>query len=70
MLMGTAVVLINMGRDSTAQPMLEQALALFKERQIDPFQAITLVHLGNVSLGWGTSNRHVPIMKKHLRKPV
>ena len=53
MLMGSAVVLINMGRDSEAQPMMIQALALFKEYQIDPFIAITLVHLGNAELGLG-----------------
>ena len=51
--MGNAVVLINMGRDSLAQPLLEQALAWFKEQQIAPFQVVTLVHLGNVELGLG-----------------
>ena len=53
MLMGVAVVLINMGRDSEAQPMLDQARALFKEMQIAPFHAITLIHLGNAELGLG-----------------
>ncbi len=53
MLMGKAVVLINMGRDSEAQPMLEQAKALFKEQHIVPFHAITLIHLGNAELGLG-----------------
>jgi len=53
MLMGTAVVLINMGRDSEAQPMLYQAQVLFKEMQIAPFLAITLIHLGNAELGLG-----------------
>ena len=53
MLMGKAVVLINMGRDSEAQPMLDQAQVLFKEMQIAPFLAITLIHLGNAELGLG-----------------
>jgi len=53
MLMGSAVVLINMGRDSEAQPMLIQALALFKKYQIEVFTTITLVHLGNAELGLG-----------------
>lgn len=53
LLMGNAVVLINMGRDSLAQPLLVQALAKFKESQNAPFQVVTLVHLGNVELGLG-----------------
>lgn len=53
LLMGNAVALLNMGKDSDAQPMLEQALVLFKEEQNAPFHAITLVHLGNVELGLG-----------------
>jgi tetratricopeptide (TPR) repeat protein len=32
---------------------LEQALAIFKERNLTPFIAFTLVHLGNVELGLG-----------------
>ena len=56
-LMANAVVLINMGRDSTAQPLLEQALAAFRERQIVPFEAVTLVHLGNAELGLGNLER-------------
>ena len=51
LLMGNAVALLNMGKDSDAQPMLEQALVLFKEQHNAPFHAITLVHLGNVELG-------------------
>jgi tetratricopeptide (TPR) repeat protein len=42
-----------MGRDSEAQPMLYQAQVLFKEMQIAPFLAITLIHLGNAELGLG-----------------
>jgi predicted ATPase len=53
MLLGNAVVLINMGRDSEAQPMLDQAQVLFKEMQIAPFHAVSLVHLGNAELGLG-----------------
>jgi len=50
-LMGNGVVLLNMGRDNDAQPMLEQSHKLFKEQNSAIFQAITLVHLGNVELG-------------------
>jgi len=53
MLMGKAVVFINMGRDSEAQPMLYQAQVSFKEMQIANFHAITLIHLGNAELGLG-----------------
>ena len=56
-LMGNAVVLINMGRDSDAQPLLEQVLAIFKEQHIAPFIVVTLVHLGNVELGLGHLER-------------
>jgi tetratricopeptide (TPR) repeat protein len=51
--MGNGVVLINMGRDREAQPYFEQAVALFKEQNIAPFHAVTLIHLGNVELGLG-----------------
>jgi tetratricopeptide (TPR) repeat protein len=53
MLMGNGVALINMGRDSDAQPLLEQAQNLFKEQNNAPFHAITLIHLGNAELGLG-----------------
>ena len=53
LLMGNGVVLINMGRDGAAQPLLKQALALFKEQQNAPFHAVTLIHLGNAELGLG-----------------
>lgn len=53
LLMGNAVVLINMGKDGLAQPLLEQALAVFKGQQIAPFIVVTLVHLGNAELGLG-----------------
>jgi tetratricopeptide (TPR) repeat protein len=52
-LMGNGVVLLNMGRDSDAQPLLAQSHKLFKGQNNIPFQAITLVHLGNVELGLG-----------------
>jgi predicted ATPase len=52
-LMGNGVVLLNMGRDSDAQPLLAQSHKLFKEQNNAIFQAITLVHLGNVELGLG-----------------
>jgi tetratricopeptide (TPR) repeat protein len=53
LLMGNAVALINMGKDSDAQPLLVQSRNLFKEQNNAPFHAITLVHLGNAELGLG-----------------
>jgi predicted ATPase len=52
-LMGTGVVLINMGKDKEAHPLLKEAQALFQEQGISYMRAITLVHLGNVALGLG-----------------
>jgi tetratricopeptide (TPR) repeat protein len=52
-MMSKAVALINMGRDSAARPLLEQAQAMFKEQNQTPFIAVTLIHLGNVELGLG-----------------
>ena len=52
-LMGNGVVLLNMGRDNDAQPLLAQSHKLFKEQNNAIFQAITLIHLGNVELGLG-----------------
>ena len=52
-LMETAVVLINMGRDSEAYTLLKEAEVLFRESGKSYFHAVTLVHLGNVALGLG-----------------
>ena len=52
LLLGNGVILINMGRDSAAQPLLQEAEALFKQ-QNSYFHVFTLVHLGNVELGLG-----------------
>jgi predicted ATPase len=52
LLLGNGVILINMGRDSAAQPLLQEAEALFKQ-QNPYFHVFTLVHLGNVELGLG-----------------
>lgn len=52
-LMGNAVAYINMGRDSTARPLLQESLALFDRQNMPYFHAITTVHLGNVELGLG-----------------
>jgi predicted ATPase len=56
-LMTNAVTLINMGRDSAAQPLFKEALELFKEQKQPYFSAITRVHLGNVELGLGNSEQ-------------
>jgi tetratricopeptide (TPR) repeat protein len=53
MSLANGIALINMGRDSDAQPMLEYALTLFKELNSLYFQTFTLVHLGNAALGQG-----------------
>jgi predicted ATPase len=52
-LMSNAVALINMGRDSAAQPLLEEARVYFKEQNQSYFEVFTLVHLGNAELGLG-----------------
>jgi predicted ATPase len=52
-LMETAVTLINVGSDQEAHTLLKEAETLFRENNISYFQAITLVHLGNASLGLG-----------------
>ncbi|HEX5836385.1 MAG TPA: tetratricopeptide repeat protein, partial [Anaerolineales bacterium] len=54
--MATAIVFINMGRDETAQPLLEKARLIFKEYNAY-FHAITTVHLGNAELGLGYPER-------------
>jgi predicted ATPase len=57
LLMGHAVTLINMGRDSAAQPLLKEALELFKEQNQPYFHTIAQVHLGNVELGLGNAEQ-------------
>jgi predicted ATPase len=51
--MNSGIVLINMGEDSAAHPVLVKAQELFKAVDDPFFYAITLVHLGNVALGLG-----------------
>ena len=51
LLLANAIALINMGRDSAAQPLMQQALAIFEEQQQAYFHVFTLVHLGNAELG-------------------
>lgn len=51
--MANGIAFINMGRDSEAQPLLEQAGSFFMEAGIAYFHALTLVHLGNAELGLG-----------------
>jgi len=70
-LMETGVALINIGKDSEAHSLLKEAEALFRESGATYFQAITLVHLGNVSLGlgnpdeaWNWLNQAYPTFKK------
>ncbi len=52
-LIGKSVALINMGRDSSAQPLLTEALALVDDLRRPFFHAVVLIHLGNVALGQG-----------------
>jgi predicted ATPase len=47
------VAFINMGRDSAAQPLLEEAGRFFKEQNQPYFHIFALVHLGNAELGLG-----------------
>ena len=51
--MAYGIAFINMGRDSEAQPLLEQAGRFFEEGGMPYFHALTLVHLGNAELGLG-----------------
>ena len=51
--MGIGIAFINMGRDSDAQPLLEQSSQFFEETGQPYFHALTLVHLGNAELGLG-----------------
>jgi len=51
--MNTGVVYLNMGRDTAAHPLLEEAQSLTEQIGYVFFYATTLVHLGNVSLGLG-----------------
>jgi len=70
-LMETGVTLINLGRDSEAHTLFKEAESLFREGGMSFFDAVTLVHLGNVSLGlgkpdeaWDWLNRAYPIFKE------
>lgn len=71
MLMGNSVAYINMGHDSTAQPLLKEALELFEQQNMPYFHAITTVHLGNVELGLGNpeqANRLHELAQVEARK--
>jgi predicted ATPase len=63
-LISKAVALINMGRDSDAQPLLVQAQELFKEMGLHNFMVIALVHLGNVELGLGNPIKAKGVLQK------
>ncbi|HEU4745307.1 MAG TPA: tetratricopeptide repeat protein [Anaerolineales bacterium] len=70
-LMETGVALINIGKDSEAHALLKEAEVLFRESGASYFHAITLVHLGNVSLGLDNPeearewlNRAYPLFKE------
>jgi predicted ATPase len=54
---GLAVMFINMGLDRQAEPLLAQARAFFKERNLPYYHVATSVHLGNVELGLGNLDR-------------
>ncbi len=51
--MANGIAFINMGRDSEAQPLLEESNKFFKEAGMSYFHGLTLVHLGNAELGLG-----------------
>lgn len=70
-LMETGVTLINLGRDGEAHTLFKEAESLFREGGMSFFDAVTLVHLGNVSLGLGNPDeargwldRAYPIFKE------
>jgi predicted ATPase len=51
MMVANAVALINMGRDSVAQPYLEQARVILEEQHAPFHHTVSLIHLGNTELG-------------------
>ena len=53
LLMINGIAYISMGRDSTAQPLLRDALELFQQQNLPYFHIMTIVLLGNVQLGLG-----------------
>jgi len=52
-LLANGIALINMGRDSEAQPLMEQARVILEEQHRDFHHTATLTHLGNAELGLG-----------------
>jgi len=64
--LSNAVALINMGRDSDAQPLLQEARALFKEQDQSSLHVATLVHLGNVELGLGNPEQAHALLEEAL----
>jgi predicted ATPase len=66
--LGNAIAYINMGRDSTARPLLKESLALFEQQNMPYFHAINTVHLGNVELGLGNAERAHAYHKEALAK--
>jgi predicted ATPase len=56
-LLGKGVSLINMGKDSAARPILEEAQSLFQQHFQPYFHVFTTVHLGNVELGLGNPEK-------------
>jgi tetratricopeptide (TPR) repeat protein len=52
-LLANGIALINMGRDSEAQPLMEEARGMLEEQHRDFHHTATLTHLGNAELGLG-----------------
>jgi len=63
-LMNKGIVLINMGEDAAAHPILTRAQKLFNEIDDHYFYATTLVHLGNVALGLGDPDEALGWLKQ------
>jgi predicted ATPase len=57
-------VLVNMGKDNEALPLLEEAQALFEELNMPWMLATTKVHMGNAALGMGDTTKALTYLEQ------
>ena len=70
LLVANGVALINMGRDSAAQPLLEQARKRFSRNQTVLISMASRWYTwGTRSLVWGTPSRRAPCLRRLIRSP-
>jgi predicted ATPase len=63
-LLSMGIVHINMGHDTAAHPLLEEAQEMFQKNNNTYFYGTTMVHLGNVSLGLGKTQEALGWLEK------